>query len=142
MSWYLYEILWLLAILILVGLLIKNCYFWWQEYSYRVFKKDTASIDESSSDDAGYVSFWPSWADLYDDEAPHRWMPTNQEDIEDIFTSDITASLHQELRSHKGFTYVNDDEIIWWINDLSEVKVEVRGRIFVLDNSLEWNEVL
>jgi len=72
------------------------------------------------------------------------WDPISQEDIEERFGRELVEDLKFTLKHTEGFSYTDDMEILWLVNDQEEVQAEVGGKTFVHDYSCcehGWNEV-
>ncbi len=61
------------------------------------------------------------------------WDPIDQDDVSERFGNDLVVFLYKEVADAGITNDLSKDEVHWYVNDKSEVMVEVQGKIFYHD---------
>jgi len=71
-----------------------------------------------------------------------EWDTISPEDVAERFGQFLVDSVCTELKVHHlGFTNVEPHEIRWSVNDLGQVRIDVRSRVFYHSPSIDWVEI-
>lgn len=155
MHWCMDETLAVLAMIPFIGFFFAKIHAWWHKHFHHKCHEEGCGEEHVEHPAPAHfteedMKFFintpaPRVTNPMFTENELTWDPIEQEDLEERVGRELILDLKDHLRTLRAFSYTDDMEYRWWINDLMEVKAEVGGRTFVHDYACcehGWDEVM